>query len=158
MPLYFAYGANMDAKAMAARCPQTRPLGRARLARHRLIITADGFASIAPDKRAFVHGVLYDLALADVAALDRYEEVARGLYAKTSQLVLREPVGSARALVYIARTCEEGPPAQGYLEGVIAAARDWRFPAPYLTFLENLSPDRRKTDDRRVLSLRPPRP
>ncbi len=154
--LYFAYAANMDVKAMAARCPQTRPLGRARLARHRLVITADGFASVAPDKRSFVHGVLFDLALADVAALDRYEEVGRGLYAKTSQLVLREPLGSVRALVYIARTREEGAPAPGYLDGVIAAARDWRLPPAYLNFLENLSPDRRKADDRRSFSV--PRP
>ncbi len=157
MPLYFAYGANMDREAMAARCPQTRPLGRARLARHRLFVTTDGFASIRPDRRAMVYGALYDLALADVAALDRYEDVARGLYAKTTQLVLREPLGSARALVYVARAKEDGPPAPGYLEGVIAAARDWRLPPAYLTFLESLSPEFRKTDERR-LPARIPRP
>ncbi len=37
---------------MAARSPQTRPLGRAPLARHRLFVTALGFASIRPDRRA----------------------------------------------------------------------------------------------------------
>ena len=26
MPLYFAYGANMDVEAMARRCPRSKPL------------------------------------------------------------------------------------------------------------------------------------
>ncbi len=33
MPLYFAYGANMDVAAMAKRCPSSKPLGLARLPR-----------------------------------------------------------------------------------------------------------------------------
>ncbi|HLH12995.1 MAG TPA: gamma-glutamylcyclotransferase family protein, partial [Methylovirgula sp.] len=78
--LYFAYGSNMDRAAMHRRCPNSRALGRARLARHRLFIAAPGYVSIKTDPRADVHGVLYDLALSDVAALDRYEEVGRGLY------------------------------------------------------------------------------
>ncbi|HEX8418365.1 MAG TPA: gamma-glutamylcyclotransferase, partial [Methylobacterium sp.] len=35
MPLYFAYGANMDAGAMALRCPASRLIGQGRLHRHR---------------------------------------------------------------------------------------------------------------------------
>ncbi|RYE82539.1 MAG: gamma-glutamylcyclotransferase, partial [Hyphomicrobiales bacterium] len=35
MPLYFAYGANMDIAAMRERCPRSTPLGLARLPRHR---------------------------------------------------------------------------------------------------------------------------
>lgn len=38
MPLYFAYGSNMDREAMRVRCPNSRALGRARLARHRFFI------------------------------------------------------------------------------------------------------------------------
>ena len=30
MPLYFAYGANMDRAAMAERCPRSTPLGLVR--------------------------------------------------------------------------------------------------------------------------------
>jgi gamma-glutamylcyclotransferase (GGCT)/AIG2-like uncharacterized protein YtfP len=138
MPLYFAYGANMDAAAMAVRCPKSRPLGRARLARHRFVVMAAGVASLVPDPRASVHGVLWDLALADVAALDRYEDVARGLYRKTLLPVRREPSGSARALVYVGVAAREGAARPGYLENVIAAARDWRLPPAYLTYLESL--------------------
>ena len=46
MPLYFAYGSNMDAAAMQARCPKSRALGPARLARHRFGLMADGYATI----------------------------------------------------------------------------------------------------------------
>ena len=48
MPLCFAYGSNMDRAAMAVRCPASTPLGTARLARHRFIVTREGYASRRP--------------------------------------------------------------------------------------------------------------
>jgi gamma-glutamylcyclotransferase (GGCT)/AIG2-like uncharacterized protein YtfP len=138
MPLYFAYGANMDVAAMAGRCPKSRPLGRARLARHRFIVMEGGYASVMRDPRTNVHGVLWDLALADVPALDRFEEVARGLYRKAVQPVLRESAGPASALVYIGCATREGAPRPGYLEGVVAASQEWSLPAPYISYLESL--------------------
>ena len=70
MPLYFAYGTNMDRRAMAQRCPRSRALGRARLARHRLFFMDCGFASVMPDAKACVYGVLWELAPSDVGALE----------------------------------------------------------------------------------------
>ncbi len=138
MPLYFAYGANMDVAGMAGRCPRSRPLGRARLARHRILVMAEGFASVAPDPRASVHGVLWDLALCDARALDQFEDVSRGLYKKLHLPVLREPVGSARALVYVGHWTQPGAPSPQYLANVVAAARHWALPAAYIAHLENL--------------------
>mgnify|MGYP002790472545 CR=1 FL=1 len=40
MPLYFAYGLNMDPAGMAQRCPRSKPLGLARLPRHRIGVDA----------------------------------------------------------------------------------------------------------------------
>ena len=37
---------------------------------------ADGHATVVRDPNSETHGVLYDLALSDVPALDRYEEVS----------------------------------------------------------------------------------
>ncbi len=128
----------MDLAGMTERCPFSRPLGRARLARHRILVMAEGFASIAPDPRANVHGVLWDLALRDVRALDQFEDVSRGLYKKVQLPVLREPFGSARALVYVGHWTRLGAPAPEYLAGVIAAARHWALPAAYVAFLESL--------------------
>jgi gamma-glutamylcyclotransferase (GGCT)/AIG2-like uncharacterized protein YtfP len=135
VPLYFAYGSNMDAVAMARRCPASRPLGLARLARHRFAILQAGYATIVRDPSATVHGVLYDLALADVPALDRYEDIARGLYRKLTQPVLRKEGGPVRALVYIGAGPSGGQPKPAYMEAVIAAAQAAGLPASYLAFL-----------------------
>ncbi len=120
MPLYFAYGANMDVAAMARRCPSSRPLGLARLPRHRWIISADGYANVLRDPRRQVVGMLWELALSDVPALDRFEDVPR-LYRKVTQPVI-SPAGIRRALVYLGRSTEPGRPRAGYLEDVLSAA------------------------------------
>ena len=88
MPLYFAYGANMDRAAMAERCPRSTPIGPAMLMRHRLAVMREGWLTVARDPRLRVHGVLWELALADMPALDRFEGVAVGLYVKATQPVI----------------------------------------------------------------------
>ena len=90
MPLYFAYGSNMDEAAMRVRCPKARAIGTARLARHRFVLMGQtGYASVLRDPVSTVHGVLIDLALSDVRPLDRYEDVAHGLYVKALLPVTR---------------------------------------------------------------------
>jgi gamma-glutamylcyclotransferase (GGCT)/AIG2-like uncharacterized protein YtfP len=131
MPLYFAYGSNMDRNAMAARCPSSRALGRARLARHRYVIMQEGYASVVRDPRGDVWGLLWDVALADMPALDRYEGVAGGLYRKVQQGVITEE-GPRRALVYLGRNAGPGRPPPGYMENVVAAAQSAGLPDPYL--------------------------
>ncbi len=121
MPLYFAYGANMDREAMARRCPSSRPLGLARLPRHRWIISTDGYANVLRDPRREVVGLLWELALSDVPALDRFEDVPR-LYRKVTQPVI-SAAGIRRALVYLGRSVEPGRPRAGYLEDVLRAGR-----------------------------------
>ncbi|WP_375455585.1 gamma-glutamylcyclotransferase family protein [uncultured Methylobacterium sp.] len=131
MPLYFAYGANMDAAAMASRCPASRPVGQGRLHRHRFIIMREGYASVLRDGRRTVWGVLWELAQADVPALDRYEGVAGGLYIKASQPVAMAG-GVRRALIYLGRSAAFGVPRPGYLDAVVTAGEAARLPAAYL--------------------------
>ncbi len=140
MPLYFAYGSNMDVKAMAERCPRSKALGPARLARHRFFIMDSGWASVCADPRHNVHGVLWDLALADVRVLDHYEEIGSGLYKKIMQPVLRGGGASARALVYVGGSLKSGVPQPGYMEQVIAAVQDWSLPVNYLRELQSFVP------------------
>lgn len=130
MPLYFAYGSNMDLAAMRTRCPASQPLGAARLMRHRFFITADGYASVARDPRGVAWGLLWDLALADVPGLDRYEDVAGGLYRKVVKPVLTA-AGPRQALVYVGRASRAGVPRPGYMEEVFAAAEAAGLPAEY---------------------------
>src|SRR5918912_3699658 len=139
MPLYFAYGSNMDLAAMRARCPASRPIGVARLPRHRLVIVREGYASVVRDPRRTVFGLLWDLALADVPALDRYEAVASRLYVKTSQPVLTER-GPKRALIYVATAAAGGSARPGYVEAVIAAAEAAGPPPPHRKGLAALLP------------------
>lgn len=131
MPLYFAYGSNMDLAAMASRCPASCLLGPGRLARHRFLINDDGYATVVRDPRRAVHGLIFDLALADVGPLDRYEGIGQGLYAKVLQPVIT-PQGPRKALIYIARSATPGQPRPGYLEGVVAAARAAGLPDAYV--------------------------
>jgi len=141
MPLYFAYGSNMDRVAMAARCPGATALGTARLVRHRFIVNTDGYAAVLRDPHRVVWGLLWDLALADIPALDRYESLATGLYTKTVQPVLAAAAGPRRALVYLARSSSPGAPRAGYMEDVVAAAAAADLPEAYRRELESWLPN-----------------
>jgi gamma-glutamylcyclotransferase (GGCT)/AIG2-like uncharacterized protein YtfP len=138
MTLYFAYGSNMSRALMQKHCPTAKAVGAAMLDRHRFVITADGYASVLPSARS-VHGVLWRLAPRDLVALDLYENVASGRYRRDRCSI---SCGSARhrALIYIARPRGDGKPKSGYLELVIAAARDWDLPQSYIGELARWMP------------------
>ena len=139
MPLYFAYGSNMDRLAMAARCPASKPLGVGRLMRHRFLIFSEGYASIMHDQAGTTWGMLWDLAFSDMPALDRYESLSTGLYTKVIQPILTEN-GPRRAIVYIGRNAERGTPKAGYMEGIVEAAEALGLPASYIAELNAWNP------------------
>lgn len=137
MPLYFAYGSNMDETALRGRCPKAQAIGPARLARHRFVIMANGWASVVRDPTSDVHGVLFDLALSDIPPLDRYEDVGHGLYRKEVQPVVRKDGGPCRALIYFGTEPKLGgasPP--GYVESIVAAAEAADLPTAYVAMLQ----------------------
>jgi gamma-glutamylcyclotransferase (GGCT)/AIG2-like uncharacterized protein YtfP len=138
MPLYFAYGANMDRAQMAARCPRSNPLGLARLMRHRLAVMREGWLTVVRDPRAAVHGVLWDLALADVPALDRFEGVGERLYVKAVQPVVTD-AGPKRALIYLGTNAGPGKARADYLSEILAAARASALPRDGVAALERLA-------------------
>jgi gamma-glutamylcyclotransferase (GGCT)/AIG2-like uncharacterized protein YtfP len=148
MPFYFAYGSNMDVAAMATRCPGSRPVGPAKLMRHRFELMREGYATVVRDPGHAVHGLLWDLALRDVARLDRYEDVDKGLYAKLYSAVMAAQ-GPRLALVYCGSNTGPGAALPGYMEAVIAAGRTLALPAAYLAELEQHLPDRRAAALRR---------
>ncbi len=134
MTLYFAYGSNMSRAPMRARCPTAREIGTATLAGHRLIITADGYASVAPEPGGIVHGLLWRLTPRDIAALNAYESLDTGLY-RIATLPVRAGARRVAAMVYVARSRTPGLPRPGYLEAVLAAARELELPGDYLAAL-----------------------
>jgi len=139
MTLYFAYGSNMSRAPMQVRCPTAREVGTATLAGHRLIITADGYASVVPEPGGIVHGLLWRLGPRDVAALDAYESLYTGLY-RVVTLPVRAGARQMSAMVYVGRTHTPGLPRPGYLEPVIAAARELEFPPAYVDALARWLP------------------
>jgi hypothetical protein len=148
MPLYFAYGANMSVEGMRERCPRGRPLGVARLMRHRLAIMREGWLTVVRDSNGCVHGVLWDLALSDIGPLDRFEGVAEGLYVKNAQPVVFAG-GAKRALVYFGANSGPGTARAEYLAEVMAAARSWRLPDDGIAALDAITGVRRPGAPRR---------
>jgi gamma-glutamylcyclotransferase (GGCT)/AIG2-like uncharacterized protein YtfP len=139
MTLYFAYGSNMSRAPMRARCPSAREVGTATLAGYRLIVTSDGYASVVPEAGGTVHGLLWRLAPRDVAALNTYESLDTGLY-RIVTLPVRLGTRQVSAMVYLARSHKPGLPRPGYLEPVLAAARELDFPPAYIEALERWLP------------------
>jgi len=137
--LYFAYGSNMSRALMNVRCPAARAIGPAMLESCRFVVTADGYASAIPAPGCIVHGVLWRLTPRDLAALNIYENIGGGLY-RSRVLTVRKNGWRLRALVYITRPRGKGRPRPGYLELVVAAARDWKFPDAYVRALERWAP------------------
>jgi gamma-glutamylcyclotransferase (GGCT)/AIG2-like uncharacterized protein YtfP len=138
LPLYFAYGSNMNVDAMARRCPRSKALGLARLERRRLAVMREGWLTAIRDPRSAVHGVLWDLALSDIAALDRYEGVPQGLYAKVTQAIIADRA-PRQAIVYLGANAGRGAARPDYIAEVLAAARAWPLPEEGVEALERLA-------------------
>ena len=133
--LHFAYGANMSRAVMRKYAPDARALGVATLADHRFVITADGYASVEPARAHTVHGVLWRITPRDRVMLDVWENVSGGLYRCEVRAVRRKRC-LAPSLVYFGRSGVEGRPKPGYMELVVAAARESELPATYIRSLE----------------------
>lgn len=133
---YFAYGSNLSVAQMASRCPGAKPLGRATLPGWRWLIMSRGYASITPDAGSAVEGLLWVITESDERRLDEYEGVAAGHYTKELVEVTKAAGGRLHAMVYVGADAVPGRPAQGYLERVIAAARERDFPAGWIAMLE----------------------
>jgi gamma-glutamylcyclotransferase (GGCT)/AIG2-like uncharacterized protein YtfP len=139
MTLHFAYGSNMSRTQMRPRCGAAREIGTGVLEGYRFMITADGYASVLPAPGGIVHGLVWRLTPRDLAALDAYESVDTGLY-RAVTLPVRRGGAHAPALVYVGRSRVPGRPRPGYLEDVLAAARDLGFPPTYIRALARWAP------------------
>jgi gamma-glutamylcyclotransferase (GGCT)/AIG2-like uncharacterized protein YtfP len=134
MQPYFAYGANMDTGQMAHRCPGAERVGVAVLREYRVLMNADGVATVVPCERGSVFGLLWRLTAGDVEALDSYEGVASRHY-RREYVTVDARGDQIQALVYVATNMTPGKPRPGYLEGVLKAASDIGLPEAYLAEL-----------------------
>jgi Gamma-glutamyl cyclotransferase, AIG2-like len=139
MTLYFAYGSNMSVVDMRARCFGATALGAATLPHWRFVINPDGYGSVEPRANGVVHGVLWRVTPRDLAALNAYENIGGGLY-RCRILPVRLGGCLAAALVYVACRRGSGTPRPGYIDLVVAAAREWQFPERYIGLLRRWAP------------------
>lgn len=133
--LYFAYGSNLSRSQMKKRCPGSKALGVAILRGYKFQINSRGYANVLATPGGRVYGLVWDLDDADLAALDKAEGVAQGLYRRESIAVERDTPVDAQ--VYIARDSDPGVPTPRYHRAVVDAARLLELPAPYLRELES---------------------
>jgi gamma-glutamylcyclotransferase (GGCT)/AIG2-like uncharacterized protein YtfP len=138
--LYFAYGANMRRAAFCQLCPGADWLGVARLEGFRMVIAWHGYASVQPDPASTVWGVLWLVPAAWLPALDAFEEVAAGWYERTTARVVTPAGPRAEAMLYLAPRSETGLAHPGYLDVVLAGARENKLPAGYLKNVARLAP------------------
>lgn len=138
MHQYFAYGDDLNASRMAARCPGAADPRPATLHDHDWLIDNHGLATVEPFDGAEVHGVLWELTDADLAVLDR-AAAAPGRLSR-DRVVVHTDAGPTEAWVYVDHRAEPGPPPDGYLERIIAAAHQHGLPDRWLDYLRRWDP------------------
>ena len=109
--LYFAYGMNTNQEEMSYRCPGARALGRAVLPGYRLEFKS--FATIVPNPKESVDGVLWTITDSDESALDMLEGYPEFYDKKTVSVGHNNQ--SYIAMTYIMGPREQGhAPSDGY--------------------------------------------
>ena len=125
---YFAYGSNLDRSRMQRRCPRARVVGKAVLHGYRIVFCGHsrtwggGVASLVPEVRSHVDGVLYRLARADLERLDRFEGVPR-MYQRAGVRVWDAQGARRRAHVYCQIGATVAAPPARYLNVIAHAYR-----------------------------------
>src|SRR5262249_24179748 len=140
--LYFAYGSNLDAEQMRARCPAARGLERAALVDHRLDFThystrwLGGAADVGPAPGGTVWGVGDEMGRGDFAKLDHFESGDERI-----ELAVDAPgLGLLRVTSYTVRDKGSFAPHPAYLEKVLRWGARWRLPGACLTELSARGP------------------
>ena len=142
---YFAYGSNMSLPRLRRRVSGARAIGSATLRGHSLRWHKRGQdgsgkcdAFEVKDQYAFLQGVLFEIPVAQKAALDSVEGLGRGYEEKKIDLQL---AGGAHtdALTYYATDIQaELQPFCWYKHHVVAGATEFSLPQDYLRTIESV--------------------
>jgi len=153
MPLYFAYGSNLDCGQMRERCPSARFVCVAKLKDYGLAFTRKstkrgcGVADAVSKTGCDVWGVVYEIDDQDLAQLDRCEGYHPGKPEKEDSYNRRERVvldggdehKPLTVMTYFAvGECNPPPPNKQYMGQIIEGAKFWRLPAEYIKELERV--------------------
>ena len=128
VPLYAAYGSNLDPRRMGERCPHSPLRGTGWLLGWRLTFGGEdlgwdgALATIVEDPLEQVFVAVYDITDEDERLLDGWESADSGLYRKT-RVRVATLVGEQLAWTYVLDAYEGGLPSASYL-GILAEAAE----------------------------------
>jgi hypothetical protein len=154
MPIYFAYGSNMDWTQMRNRCSSARFICLALLKDHCLAFTRRsvsrdcGVADVLPARGQNVWGIVYQISKEDLSqGLDPTEGFRpnrspdKNAYNRRQGAVYQDGVGtkSLTAEIYFAVNQDNPPlPNQEYKNLLLHGARHWNLPFGYIAELEQI--------------------
>jgi gamma-glutamylcyclotransferase (GGCT)/AIG2-like uncharacterized protein YtfP len=142
--LYFAFGSNLSVVQMRERCPDSEPIGPARLggrelgfAYHSQNFPPGGAADVVGSEGGQVWGALYRLTDQDLASLDRFEHVGNGGYRRI-EIEVEHESGPVRALCYevAERLDYEVAPTEEYRRLMLDGSLEHGLPDSWLGYLE----------------------
>lgn len=137
VPLYAAYGSNMEPAQMLERAPHSPMAGTGWLEGWRLTFGGEdigwegALATIVEDPASRVFVVLYDVIGLDEERLDRWEGGELGMHTKI-RLRVQTMDGSVLAWLYVLDAYEGGLPSARYLGVLADAAEAAGAPADYV--------------------------
>lgn len=146
MVLYFAYGSNMLAARLRARCPSARVIGAAQaegfdIAFDKIGQDGSGKATLVAASGQIVHGALFHLDDTELAILDEIEGLGRGY--DRHAIHARQNGQSVPVVTYIAPLAHRRaglPPFEWYLGLVLAGAHERALPALWIQRLRGVTP------------------
>lgn len=140
--LYFAYGSNLSSRQMQARCPGAIPVGPARLDSYALVFDRPSrrwgghAADVVPAADGDTWGFLWQVDDRHLAALDRFEGVHTGGYARET-VALHGPgrLPFPGEVYRVVSPGAPGMPSPRYLHTILEGAREHGLPAHWLAHL-----------------------
>lgn len=142
MPLYAAYGSNLDPRRMLARAPHSPLHSTGWLVGWRLTFGGEehgwdgALATIVQDPFEQVFVAVYDVTDDDVAVMDSWESADSGLYRKV-RVRVTTMLGEQVAWAYVLDAYEGGLPSASYLGVLADAAESADAPADYVAALRS---------------------
>ena len=140
MPLYAAYGSNLDPARMGERCPHSPLRATGWLEGWRLTFGGEehgwdgALATIVQDTFERVFVAVYDVTDDDESVLDGWESADSGLYRKT-RVRVATMIGEQLAWAYVLDAYEGGLPSASYLGVLADAAQAADAPVDYVAAL-----------------------
>jgi gamma-glutamylcyclotransferase (GGCT)/AIG2-like uncharacterized protein YtfP len=140
VPLYAAYGSNMDPAQMQNRCPHSPAAGTGWLVGWRLTFGGEehgwegALSTVVEEPGSQVFVALYDITEADKVALDKWESADTGLY-QIIKARVSTMSGDVVAWTYVLNAFEGGLPSARYLGLMADGAEAAGAPADYVEAL-----------------------